>query len=97
MLRIVFAATWLFAGFLLAGPAQSQPPAGRGGFGRGFPGPPGGMGRAETKLVKKHDENDDGWLNTQERLAARAALQNAASGGGPWRGRGPRFGRGGNR
>lgn len=50
-------------------------PGGPEGFGPGGPGPggPGGM-IGETKLVKQFDKNGDGWLNQEERKAARAYL-----------------------
>lgn len=49
------------------------PPLGPGGFGPGGPGGPGGFGGAmpETALVKQFDQNADGWLNRDERQAAR--------------------------
>lgn len=52
------------------GPEFGPPPQGgrRGGFGG-----PGGPGRAERKLVDEFDKNDDGWLNSAERSAARSA------------------------
>jgi hypothetical protein len=59
-----------------------QPPEKGGkGFGKGGFGPPGGQQR---KLVKEFDKNGDGWLNADERKAAREA---AKQGGG--------FGKGG--
>ncbi|MHB1309080.1 MAG: hypothetical protein ACYC23_18535, partial [Limisphaerales bacterium] len=49
------------------------PPFGPGGFGPGGPGGPGGFGGSmpETALVKRFDQNADGWLNRDERQAAR--------------------------
>src|ERR1041384_633768 len=47
-------------------------PGGPGGF--GGPGGPGGM-RTEIKLVKQFDRNNDGWLNAEERKAAREFLK----------------------
>ncbi|WP_439623774.1 CotH kinase family protein [Gemmata sp.] len=63
--------------------ATSQPPGGgKGGFG-----PPGGE---ERKIVKDFDKNSDGWLNADERVAAR---ETAKKGGGF--GFGPKGGFGG--
>lgn len=58
--------------------ARDRPrqPAQRRGFGGGF-------GRQEVKLVERFDANGDGWLNAEERLAARQAM------GIPLRGRRP--------
>jgi hypothetical protein len=73
--RIGAALVAAFAGFVLfvsAPEAFTQP--GKGGPG-GF-GPPGGQ---ERKLVKDFDKNGDGWLNAEERAAARAE---AKAGGG---------------
>lgn len=80
---------------LLAGGAFAQPPGGPpggpGGPDRFFGGPP-GMGGQEKKLVKEFDKNGDGWLNAEERAAARVE---AKKGGGGGFGRGPGgFGRG---
>lgn len=52
---------------------DNPPPFGGGGF---SPGGPGGMGgvQQETKLVKQFDQNGDGWLNAEERKAAREFL-----------------------
>jgi spore coat protein CotH len=63
---------------------------GPGGFSRnrGF-GPGGPMGGAERKLVKQFDKNGDGWLNLDERKAARESLASQ-----PQRGRGGPGGRG---
>jgi spore coat protein CotH len=66
---------------------DGPPPFGPGGFGPGGRGPggPGGM-MAETKLVKQFDKNADGWLNTEERKAAREFLKQQSGGrtrGGP--------------
>jgi spore coat protein CotH len=55
-------------------PAAAQDPPGPGG-----PGGP-GLGQ-EIKLVKQYDRNGDGWLNREERDAARAALGSRMSGG----------------
>ena len=66
-------------------------PGGKGGFGPpggkdGF-GPPGGkggfgpFGGGERKLVAKYDTNKDGWLNTQERKAARVEAKQGGRGG----------------
>lgn len=92
--------------FILAGtPDGFGQPGGKegsekkeGGFPGGFPGgpgmkggfgPPGGQ---ERKLLKEFDKNKDGWLNAQERSAARAT---AKTGGGGFRPKGG-FGKGGN-
>lgn len=67
---------------------SAQPP----GFGRG-PGGPGGPNRETIKLVKKFDANSDGYLDQQERQAARKWLsenRNSSRSRGP---RGPRGGR----
>ncbi|QDV74469.1 CotH kinase family protein [Botrimarina mediterranea] len=53
---------------LLLAPLIAQPPDGFGG------GPPGGPSREKAKLVEEFDDNDDGWLNSDERAAARKAL-----------------------
>jgi hypothetical protein len=58
---------------------------GFGGRGGGFGGP------QERKLVEQFDANDDGWLNAEERDAARAALGGGFGGG---RGFGGGFGGG---
>jgi hypothetical protein len=70
------------------GPGGFQGPGGGGrgsfgGFGRG-----GGFGPSgeETQILKQYDKNGDGYLNAEERKAARQALGSGSSGG---------FGRGG--
>lgn len=79
---------------LLAGlPAQDpppDPPPGRAGMRNpGGPGGPGGMGGADLALVSRFDADKNGWLNAEERAAARAhALetrrnQRGRRGGGP--------------
>lgn len=73
---------------------DGPPGFGPGGFGRGGfgPGGPGGMHR-ETKLVAEFDLNRDGWLNTDERKAAREWLKTQGGGrrfGGPGGPGGPR-------
>ena len=72
--------------------ASSQPPDkggkgkggfGPGGFGPGGFGPPGGQTR---KLLEEFDTNKDGWLNAEERKAARATAKKGGGGfgfGGP--------------
>lgn len=70
--------------------AHTQP----GGFGKG---PPGGQ---ERKLVKDFDKNNDGWLNADERKAARDTAKKGGFGGkggfGPGGGKGAKgFGKGG--
>lgn len=67
------------------------PRFGGGGFGGGF-GPPGGA-RGDRELVDEFDKDDNGWLNAEERQAARESM---ATGDGQRR-RGGGFGRGGNR
>ena len=88
-MRVSFGAV-LFVGAAVAvvfssRPATSQPPGG--GKGGGF-GPPGGE---ERKIVKDFDTNSDGWLNRDERVAARAAAKK----GGGFGGFGPKGGFGG--
>jgi len=80
--------------------AVSQPPGGPGGpVGPGFGGFFGGgpPGREEIKLVKEFDTNDDGWLNREERDAARKSLadrpRRGSPGFGPPGDRGPQEGR----
>jgi spore coat protein CotH len=66
-----------------AGGALAQPP---GGGPPGFGGPPGGfgfgpggpMGGAERKLVGEYDTDENGWLDQDERKAARESLANDA-------------------
>ncbi|MFK7736009.1 MAG: CotH kinase family protein [Pirellulaceae bacterium] len=73
---------------------------GPGGPGRGGPGG-GGPGNRETQeLVKKFDTDENGWLDAEERAAAREETQSASNGssggfGPPGRGPGGRGGRGG--
>jgi spore coat protein CotH len=80
-----------------AQPPQGGPPP----FGRGGPGGPGGFMGQQRKLVKQFDKNGDGWLNKDERQAAREFLKKDGAGrGGFGRGRGGfgppgMFGRGG--
>ncbi len=72
------------------------PPFGRGGFGPGGPGVP-GMMQQQIKLVKQFDQNGDGWLNRDERKAARELINQQRAGrrmgpgsfGGPRGGFGP--------
>ncbi len=70
--------------------AQPQPPGGPPPFGRGGPGGPGGFMGQQFKLVKQFDKNGDGWLNKEERQAAREHLKKERAGGrgGFGRGRG---------
>jgi spore coat protein CotH len=68
--------------------AQPQPPGGPPPFGRGGPGGPGGFMGQQLKLVKQFDKNGDGWLNKEERQAAREHLKKERAGRGG-------FGRGG--
>lgn len=69
------------------------------GFGRGGPGGPGGpMGGQERKIVKQFDKDGDGWLNKDERPAAREFLKKEmAAGGNRGGGFGPPGGFGGPR
>ncbi|MBS0207287.1 MAG: CotH kinase family protein [Planctomycetes bacterium] len=65
--------------------AAQQPPSRE-----GPPGPfPGGAGMPERKLVKQFDQNDDGWLNSQERQAARKYLADNPQPRGPFGPGGP--------
>jgi spore coat protein CotH len=77
---------WWFAvglGFLTTS-AFAQPPGGGPGQGPGGFGPPGMQ--QTRKILKQHDKNNDGWLNDDERTAARAAMKkNGDAGGGPRR------------
>ena len=85
--------------------AQQGPPGGGGPEGPGGFGGPGGPGmgpgarpgggppsRQKTLLVKKHDRDGDGILNSQERLEAREAAKKVANSNGPGRRGGPRGG-----
>lgn len=65
-------------------------------FGGGGFGPP-GWGRGDRELVDEFDQDDNGWLNAEERQAARESMNQDGEGRGPRRGGGGRFGRGGNR
>lgn len=85
---------------LIALQAASAQPPGMGnrfdrpqGGPRGFGGPMGGRGQRE--LLEEFDDNGDGWLNAEERKAARASIQASGGNRGPRRGRSPRFGRSG--
>lgn len=55
----------------------------------GGPGGPGGPNREDVALVEEHDRDGDGWLNADERAAARAALEGRRDSSPPQR----RFGR----
>jgi spore coat protein CotH len=57
-------------------------------MGRGMMGGPGGPGGREKALVAKYDKNDDGWLNRDERDAAREEAKQGGGFGGPGRGMG---------
>ena len=64
-----------FTGFLIvfsSSSAFTQPPGGKGKDGKGGFNPFGGQKR---KLVKEFDKNGDGWLNKDERAAAREAVK----------------------
>lgn len=80
---------WLAAAAGICGVMSLQGQQGPPDFGPGrFPGPgPMGGVREETKLVKKFDKDGNGWLNNEERKAAREYLKTQPR-------RGP-FGRGG--
>lgn len=95
--------------FVMAGAVLAQPPGEEGpprfgrGFGGGF-GPPGGFGQ-DRQLLDEFDQDKNGWLNAEERKAARESISSEGNEGrrgfgrggpgrgGPGRG-GPRFGRG---
>lgn len=86
--RVILAA-WAFT----AATAFAQPPGGFPGGPGGFGGPggPGGFGPpgGETrKILKDFDKNGDGWLNAEERQAARKEAKKGGGFGGPG-GRGP--------
>lgn len=71
----------------LTGPEFEFPERGFGFGPFGGPGGPGGpFGGQERKLVKQFDKNSDGWLNAEERKAARTAAKESGRGPG---GRGP--------
>lgn len=91
--RWLKAARWgcllaMLAGPLLLGaqePSRPGPPEGDRGGGRG-----GGPGSQPTQeIVSTYDRNADGWLNREERAAARVALKKAVSAQGTQRRRGP--------
>ncbi|MBN2703034.1 MAG: CotH kinase family protein [Pontiellaceae bacterium] len=75
-------------------PFQGQmPPRDGGGFGGGGPGGGGGFGgggfgggmfgsQETEEVVSKYDLNEDGWLNSEERATARAALKAGSQGNG---------------
>lgn len=67
---------------------------GRGGRGRGGPGGPGGMMQQERKLVAQFDRDGNGWLNREERDAARSSAARGGGRGGPGGGPGGPGGRG---
>src|SRR5687767_4642383 len=67
---------------------QGARPGGRGGGGGGFfGGGPGGMGQ-ERKLVAQFDKDKNGWLNTEERQAAREFIKKERAAGRGGRGPG---------
>jgi spore coat protein CotH len=84
MKRFILLATIVIAGMGLA--VHAQGPRGRGGRG--------GRGGQEIKIVKQFDKNADGWLNAEERKAARQYVTTQGFTGGRGFG-GPRGGRGG--
>jgi hypothetical protein len=65
-------------GFVGPGGAARTRMGGRGG---GF-----GMGGEKTQILKQYDKNGDGYLNAEERKAAREALGSRMSGGFGWGG-----------
>jgi hypothetical protein len=62
-------------------------PGGKGGFG-----PPGGQTR---KILEEFDKNKDGWLNAEERKAAREVAKKGGGFGGFGGPKGGGFGKGG--
>ena len=66
------------------GAPQFRPggPGGPGGFGPGGPGGFGPMGGPQRKIVDQFDKNTDGWLNKDERQAARDFLKKNRPAGG---------------
>jgi spore coat protein CotH len=93
VMTLRFGSRFLVAGLLalLASPAVlAQFPGGPGG--RGGP----GFGQADLAIVEQFDRDGNGWLNVEERKAARefVATQGGGRGGGGGFGRGG-FGRGG--
>lgn len=77
------------------GPGFGGPGFGGPGFGGPGFGGPGGPMQQERKLVKQFDQNGDGWLNNDERKAARQFLAQQPRGRGPGGFGGPRGGFGG--
>jgi hypothetical protein len=89
-----FCSSWLVAALLCCCVAlMAQSPGGfvgpggagrarMGGRGGGF----GGMGGEQTQLLKQYDKNGDGYLNAQERKAARESLSSRMSSGFGWGG-----------
>ncbi|MGL4549767.1 MAG: CotH kinase family protein, partial [Gemmataceae bacterium] len=71
------------------GPDDRRPPFGLGGMG-------GPMGGGDRPVLAKFDKNKDGWLNADERAAARESLEKDAKGGKGGFGKGG-FGKGGGR
>lgn len=61
-------------------PPDGQPPFGP--RGRGGPGGPGGFMKQERKLVEQFDRDANGWLNSEERQAARKAVGQGRGGRG---------------
>ncbi|MEM9368879.1 MAG: CotH kinase family protein [Planctomycetota bacterium] len=75
---------------------MAQRPSGERGFGFGPPGrgpsgggPGGGPNQSKTKLLKKFDSDENGWLNQEERELARKELQASGNRRGGGRGFGP--------
>lgn len=84
--RLQVCVAGIAAGVLLAGPVLAQ---------RGAP-PPGGPPQGRTpdvELLDRFDKDENGWLDREERIAARAFLTESRASAG--RGRGGRGGRGG--
>jgi len=78
--RLSGAGLAVLSGFLLMSNGMGQPPGG----GKGF-GPPGGQ---ERKILKDFDANKDGWLNAEERAAARDTAKKGEQSKGGFGGKG---------
>jgi len=78
--RSWFAWQFVLLAFLSASFLAAQPGEEKKGFGKKdffFGGPPGGQTR---KVVKDFDKNGDGWLNAEERQAARESVKKGGGG-----------------
>ncbi len=82
MMKLVHSAVVLLL-VSMSSPLFAQPPQGRGG-------PPGGFRGVKRELLDQFDANTDGWLNQEERAAARKFIKEN-----PPERRGGRAGRGG--